>query len=289
MKRKLLIAFAIVVVTLFVGAWAVGTFLTEPAPQSIGEAPRDLPAEDVQFQSQSGSSIKGWFIQGKQGAGAVVLMHGVRSSRMSMLARARFLSHAGFSVLLFDFQAHGESAGESITFGYLESKDAQAAVQYLRSRAPAERIGVIGVSMGGAATLLASPPLKVDAMVLEEVYSSLEQATTNRLTARLGRGGRIFTPLLTWQFGLRSGVSADALQPIQRVGEITVPKLFLAGAEDRYTTLEESRAIFNAAADPKELWVVEGAGHVDLHAAKKEEYERRVLSFFNATLAASSR
>lgn len=264
--------------------WLTGAILSAPARGAIGEAPHDLGAEAVQFQSQSGATIKGWFIGGKRGSGAVVVMHGVRSNRLSMLNRARFLSDAGFAVLLFDFQAHGESSGDRITFGYLESKDAQAAVEFMRAKAPGERIGVIGVSMGGAATLLASPSLAVDAMVLEEVYSSLYQATSNRLTARLGGWAVILTPLLTWQFALRSDVNADALQPIRKVGEIAVPKLFVAGAEDRYTTLEESRRMFNAAAEPKELWIVEGAGHVDLYELKREEYERRILSFFSGHL-----
>ncbi len=86
----------------------------------------------------------------RKGAGAIILMHGVRANRLSMLDRARFLSHAGYAVLLVDFQAHGESTGEHITFGYLESRDAQAAVRFLRANAPDEKIGVIGVSMGGA-------------------------------------------------------------------------------------------------------------------------------------------
>ena len=72
-------------------------------------------------------------------------MHGVRADRTSMLDRARVLSRAGYSVLLFDFQAHGESPGHRITLGYLESMDAQASIQYLRERNPDEKIGVIGV------------------------------------------------------------------------------------------------------------------------------------------------
>lgn len=284
MKRKLLISLSILILTFCIGVWLTGSILSAPARTSIGEAPSDLAAENVQFQSHSGANIKGWFIRGQKGAGAVILMHGNRANRLSMLGRARFLSHAGFSVLLFDFQAHGESSGDQITFGYRESKDAQAAVEFMRARAPGERIGVIGVSMGGAATLLASPPLDVNAMVLEEVYSTLEQAAANRLTSRLGGWSRILTPLLTWQFGLRSGTSVDALQPIKKVGEIAVPKLLIAGAADRHTTLEESQRMYVAAGGPKELWIVEGAGHIDLHELKRQEYERRVLSFFSAQL-----
>ena len=286
MKRKLfLIAILILLVTLFAGVWVAGTILSAPVHQHIGDAPSDLAATPVQFKSNSGATINGWFIRGKKGAGAIILMHGVRANRLSMLGRARFLSHAGFSVLLFDFQSHGESSGDHITFGYLESRDAQAAVEFVRTNAPGERIGVLGTSMGGAATLLASPPLDVNAVVLEMVYPTINQAVRNRLSMRFGGWASFFTPLLTWQFKPRLGVDADALLPIKRVGEITLPKLFIVGDEDQHTTLGESQQMFNAAAEPKELWTVERAGHIDLYAEKKEEYERRVLSFFKSWLA----
>src|ERR1700730_13582815 len=117
-----LVAFASAIVVL----WMAGSSLTAPAKQLAGNLPPELNGRNVQFASGSGAIIRGWLIPGKKGVGAIVLMHGLRASRLSMLERARFLSRAGYSVLLFDFQAHGESTGRHITFGYLESKDAQA-------------------------------------------------------------------------------------------------------------------------------------------------------------------
>lgn len=207
-------------------------------------------------------------------------MHGVRANRLSMLDRARFLSHADYSVLLFDFQAHGESTGEHITFGYLESMDAQAAVRFLRANAPHEKIGVIGVSLGGAAVLLASPALDVNATVLEMVYPTINQAISNRLTMRLGGWAGSLTPLLSWQLKPRLGIDAEVLRPIDHIGKISLPILLIAGAEDQHTTLEESRRMFDAANEPKELWVVNGARHVDLYPVAKREYEQHVLDFF---------
>ena len=78
---------------------------------------------------------------------------------------------------------------------------------------------------------------------------------------------------------LRLGVGAEQLRPIDKVTEINAPKLLIVGAEDRHTTLAESQALFAAAREPKELWAVSGAAHVDLHAAARAEYERRVLQF----------
>lgn len=211
-------------------------------------------------------------------------MHGVRANRLSMLDRARFLAHAEYAVLLFDFQAHGESAGAHITFGYLESMDAQAAVRFLRANAPDEKIGVIGVSLGGAAALLASPPLDVNAVALEMVYPTINQAISNRLTMRLGSWASYLAPLFALQFRPRLGINAAALRPIDHIGKMSSPKLIIAGTEDQHTTIEESRLLFDAAAEPKELWEVSGAKHVDLYSVAKKEYEQRVAEFFEKHL-----
>jgi len=279
--RKLILACLIgAIVVLLAGAWIAGGQLTAAAPATVGDPPTDLNVRPVQFPSQSGATIHGWFIPGQKGAGAVVLMHGVRANRLSMVDRARFLSHAGYSILLFDFQAHGESDGRQITMGYLESRDAEAAVEFLKANAPQENIGVIGVSMGGAATLLASPPLPVKAMVLELVYPTIEEAIGDRLALRMGAWASHLTPLVSLQLRPRLGVTAAALRPIDQVDKIDAAKLFIAGAEDKHTTLAESQKMFAAANNPKEFWIVNGAGHVDVHKVAKEEYEQRVLTFF---------
>jgi alpha-beta hydrolase superfamily lysophospholipase len=265
-------------------AWTVGTALSAPARKAVGELPPDFRGRAVEFKSGSGATLRGWLLPGDKGAGAIVLMHGVRGSRLNMISRARFLSAAGYTVLLFDFQAHGESTGEHITTGYLESRDARAAVDFIRAEAAGERVGVVGVSMGGAAALLAEPPLDTQALVLEMVYPTIEQAIDDRLRMNLGAWGTVFRPLMTAQLRLRLGIGADDLRPVDHAGRVSAPKLFIAGEQDRHTTLEESKHLFDAAAGPKELWIVEGARHEDLHVLKGREYETRVLGFFEKYL-----
>lgn len=276
----------IVASTLFLTAmtWIMGGILVSPHTMQVGDLPKDLTGENISFQSAPGTTIKGWLIPGKKDSGIIILMHGVRGSRLQMLERARFLNKAGYGVMLFDFQAHGESTGPYITFGYLESKDAQAAVAYLHQRFPQEKIGVIGTSMGGAAILLASPPLDVNVMVVESVYPAIDQAISDRITMKVGNWGSIITPLVTWQIKPRFGFGADALRPIDKVDKITVPKLFIAGTEDKHTTLAESMDLFNKAAEPKELWTINGAAHIDLHGFAKDEYEKHILDLFSKYL-----
>jgi alpha-beta hydrolase superfamily lysophospholipase len=264
--------------------WVIGGTLVAPANHPVGNPPAELAAENVVFPSASGATIHGWFVRGKPGQGAVVLLHGVHSDRRSLVARAEFLSRAGYSVLLFDFQALGESPGKVITFGYLESRDATAAVNFIREKLPGEKIAVIGISMGAASALLANPPLPVKAMVLESSYPTIYQASDDRLVARFGWPGKLATPLLLCQLKPRLGISPDDLKPIDCAGKISVQKIFIAGTADRHTTIEESRALFAAAAEPKQAWWVEGAAHVDMQQFAGGEYEKRVLAFLATTM-----
>lgn len=228
--------------------------------------------------------VHGWLVARQPDKGVVILMHGIRANRSQLVDHAEFLFHAGYSVLLFDFQAHGESIGKHITAGYLESRDAAAAVDFIRQRFPDKKVCADGFSMGGAAAVLAKPPLQVNAMILQSVYPTIDQAVTDRLEIRFRWLGKFGTPFLTWQLKPRLGFGVNDLCPIQQVGKITAPKLFIAGTADRDTTLPESRALFDAAAEPKQLWLVDGAAHVDMLAFDKDEYEKQVLDFLGRNL-----
>jgi len=138
---------------------------------------------------------------------------------------------------------------------------------------------VIGISMGGAAALLGPSPLPVQALVLESVYPTIDDAVRNRLRARLGSIGQALVPsVLAWLFP-REGVASEDLRPIDRIHEQTAPVFVLAGTDDRYTTVQKSRDLFAHAREPKAFWEVDGAAHVDLHAFSRAEYERRVGAF----------
>ena len=266
---------------------AGGCVFARPAHSHVGSAPPSLGAQTVAFRSQSGSVIRAWLAPGRSGAGAVLLLHGMGGSRASMLGRAGFLHRAGFTVLAPDFQAHGESPGRHITFGALESLDAEAALAFLRARAPGERVGIIGVSMGGAATLVGSRPLAVDALVLESVYPTFHDAVADRLRSWLGPFGFLGTavaPALIQLVAPKIGVDPGRLRPIDVIGNVSEPLLLIAGTDDHYTRLTESRALFARAASPKDLWEVSGAGHEDMHEYAPVEYERRVGDFLVAHL-----
>ena len=263
-----------------VGFYIAGTILIYPAQQTIGPPPADLNAKEVTFPSASGAAIHGWFIPGTKGKGAIGLFHGIRSDRRSMIPRAEFLHQIGYSVLLIDFQAHGESQGSYITAGALESRDVEAAITFLHNTVPNEPIRVIGVSMGGASIILANQPLGVQAIVLESVYPTIEEALNNRLHMFVGNLSHILTPLFLMQMKFRTGITTSELHPIDHVAELQAPVLIMQGTDDQRTTLEESKRLFLAAQEPKEFWAIQGAGHVDLYSFEPQRYRDRITAFF---------
>ena len=280
--RILRITVAIMVTVFLAGlglSWYVAGALIAPSPHEIGDAPEDFSAASIVITSASGSTIHGWHSKGEAGKGVIVLLHGIRANRLAMLPRARWLDSLGYSTVLIDLQAHGESSGAHITVGYLEQHDVRAAVEFARTEHPNEPIGVIGLSLGGASALLASP-LDIDALVLEAVYPDIGDAVHNRVAARIGPFAPVASKVLLLQLGPRLGISPADLRPIEHIADVTCPVFVIGGTADFHTRPEETEALFSRATEPKALWLVDGAAHVDMMNFAPTEYRERVAGFF---------
>ena len=168
--------------------------------------------------------------------------------------------------------------------GQLESKDVVSSIGFLRTRFPGQAIGVIGSSLGGAATALAKCDPPPDALVLEAVFADITTAVNNRLTMRFGNSGKLLAPLLTCQIQPLLGIPLNQMSPMKTIHDIQAPSLLIYGSEDKRATPSEGRMLHSLAPEPKEFWLVDGAAHVDLHRYAGKQYEKRILSFFEKYL-----
>jgi alpha-beta hydrolase superfamily lysophospholipase len=277
---RLLIAGAAAVVVGVLGLWWLSSQLVRPVQRAV-PLPADFPARALTIP---GTRIATWWVDRGEGTPVVLLLHAIRSDRSSMLPRARLLVRHGFSVALIDLQAHGETPGAAITFGWRESAAVRAARAWLDREAPGRRVGVIGCSLGGAAVLLGPQPAGFDAVVLEAVYPRFRRAIENRVRIRLGGLAPLVTPLLLAQLGPRLDVSPADLEPIRYIDRLGAPVLVVAGSHDEHTTAVESDDLFQAAVEPKRLWVVDGARHQDLFAYDPDGYEAQVVGFLRKHL-----
>lgn len=263
---------------LFVSAsWFYAYKLTGPRHRPI-PVPADFPfpLETAAWITADGQSIKGWFVPNEATDRALVLLHGFGGDRRSMLKRARHFREIGYAVLLYDARACGESSGDAVTFGYHEANDLLAGLAWLRERGY-RRIGCIGVSLGGATVLMAADQLDdVRCVVCESVFDELAHAVDNRFRHYLRMpaafGGCLMVPLAEQ----RTGVALTEVKPIDRIAKLRCPVFIISGAEDVKTLPAETQRLFEAAPEPKELWMVPQVGHRDLFSP---EYAGRVTSF----------
>jgi alpha-beta hydrolase superfamily lysophospholipase len=276
LTRHVLAAVGVAAVMGVLGLWWVGSQLVRPVPRAV-PLPADFPARTLTIP---GTRIAAWWLDQGAGSPAILLLHSSRADRSSMLSRARLLVRHGFSVALIDLQAHGETPGTAITFGWRESADVRSALAWLRLEAPGRPVGVIGCSLGGAAVLLGPQPAGFDAVVIEAVYPRLRRAIENRIRIRLGGLAPVLAPLLLMQIGPRLDVSPSDLEPIRYVDRLGAPLLVVAGSRDEHTTASESAELFRAAVEPKRLWIVDGARHQDLLAYDPDGYESQVVLGF---------
>lgn len=281
---------AICVIAGLIVAWYVAGRLVAPVPAKIPLPETNLPIEPISFRSDSGQRIAGWHIEHAQAQAVVLLFHGIGSNRMAMFKRAEMLYQYGYSSVLIDFQAHGESSGQHITIGHLEKWDVLATLQFAKSRYGNRPIAVIGVSMGGAAALLAASlnidAWHIDALVIESVYPSIQAAVKNRVKRYMGFLAWLPSQLLLAQLGPRLGVNLEDLQPIDSLPQITSPMLVISGEQDLYPTKQETLAMFEQANEPKQLWLVTQLAHQGVYDNYPHAYEKKVIGFLNLALAA---
>ncbi len=141
-------------------------------------------------------------------------------------------------------------------------------------------MGAIGFSLGGAALALATPALRVDALVLESVFPTLDSTIRNRVGLFLPLfAGVMITRLFAVLMPPILGFRVSDVQPVIGIGRVTAPLLVISGTLDTRSRLDEAKTLFEAAPEPKSFWAVEGAGHVHPDEFDPGAYWARVLPF----------
>lgn len=271
MKKYLLSLFTTLLASILI-VWMTGAFLSRPANHQV-----EMPGSE--FSPVQYGRTQGSLLSSGDHRQCALLLHGLNADRSSMVERAQFLRQLGITSLAVDLQAHGETPGHIITFGYLESEDADNGLHYLKTVQGCQKVVVIGTSLGGASALLGQTAKQADALVLESVFPRIEDAVADRIEARLGRPGRLLAPLLYWQIPLRTGIAIEKIRPIDALAQVTAPVLVIGGAQDTSTKPDETRALYQAVRGPKQLWIVDGAGHIDLYRYDRPGYEHQLTTF----------
>ncbi len=232
--------------------------------------PRDLPpppwaagAEEVWMECDDGIRIHGLWWPEPEGAPAILFLHGNAQEVFSWSLVRRELEPLGCRMLLIDYHGYGKSGGEPHEAGlYL---DGRAALRWLGERGIADgEILVFGKSLGGGVACEIAQGRGFKALVLESTFTSLRSVARNLFP---------FLPK-----GIPLGEEYDSVSKLPRAKS---PVLVIHGDRDELIPVDEGVRLFEAAPEPKRLYLVAGAGHNDVSIAAGSEYIRRISSFLD--------
>jgi pimeloyl-ACP methyl ester carboxylesterase len=252
-----------------------------PSRRAVHDADLGAPKQPVTLRTASGLRLRGWYVPSRTGA-AVALLHGTGSNRLGVAGHARLLARHGYGVLLFDLQGHGESDGRSTSVPARLQEDADAALAHLRRRPDVrpDRIGVVGVSLGGEIAVHAAarqPGWR--AAVLEGVQggspadlraSRPDPASWVAIAAVSGLG-RVLAG---------AGPPAPNVEQVRRIA----PRPLLLLSAGRGTEARANAAYARRAGPAARRWHLPDAPHAAALRTDPAGYERRVIGFLDRAL-----
>jgi fermentation-respiration switch protein FrsA (DUF1100 family) len=270
-------------------AWLGSNYLLARRPPDEDDSPAnyELTAEAAEFQSGDGLTLRGWYIPHANSTKTIIVCSGANGSLDADVHVTPWLHEAGFNVLLFNWRAHGQSEGEVVTLGFNERYDLIAAVKFAKTQG-AERVGVLGFSMGGTVAIATAAVYDdINAIVADSPFVYVLSAVAGGLIERRMPEGLSFllARLFVITACLRTRLNLfdiDLARWVHRVAPR--PLLLIFGEQDVIVPKSEVDAIFARANPPKEVWRVPEAAHRNIHTLRPAEYRRRILDFFEKNL-----
>lgn len=248
---------------------------------------REQEYENFELINSKGFRLKAKMIAAENESKVfAVCSHGYRSCGSNEYGNmAKFYHDLGYNVFIVDHQAHGESDGKYIGFGYHESKDLLLWVNYLIEKYGNDiQIILEGISMGSATVMMLSGdpllPENVKFTVADCGYTSAEAEFESALKqfAKLPKypiipAADVFNKLI-------NGYKFEDASPVKAVANAKIPMLFIHGGSDDFVPTSMVYELYDAyGGEYKDLLIVEGAGHAESYRVNSEAYEAKVKEF----------
>jgi len=258
----------------------LATKIPPTARPSLNPARMGLACEEVELRSEDGFRLTAWWMpSGKAGRAPVVILHGLGASKAHMIDYILFTQEQGNPTLAIDFRGHGGSDPSLTSIGFYESRDATAAMQFVREKGAGDPV-LWGTSMGAVSALLAAARDGSAAGVIADAPFDTYRNTVLH-HAKLFYGLSEF-PLITLAMPMiesRVRFRVDDVDCLRAAEQIQAPMLLLAGEEDVRMPPAMVRSIYERAAGPKEYWVIPGEGHENRNFG--QEFRDKVAGFLS--------
>ncbi len=226
-----------------------------------------LEVEDVWFFAPDGEELHGWWIPHEKARGTLLYCHGNAGSLADQAGALVELRRLGVHLFAFDYRGYGRSSGRPSQGGVL--RDAQAAHDHVVRALgqPEESIVLLGHSLGGAIAIDCAVHRPVAGLIVQSSFVDTREMA------------RELYPQVPMHW-----IARRRFRSIDKVRALEVPKLFVHGDCDERIPHTHGERLFEAAAEPKDLFIVPRAGHSDVHDHGGESYFEKLSDFCRACL-----
>lgn len=230
--------------------------------------------QPVEFKAEDGTALFAWFLPARGAPRASVLyLHGNAQNISTHFANVAWMPAAGFHVFAFDYRGYGGSQGSPTLEGVQLDVDAAMRTLLARPDVDPDRIIIFGQSLGGALAIHYAAHsdyrANVRAIVVDSAFSDYRRIVKDKAASFF----------LTWPFQwlLPQTVDND-FSPVASVHAVSpIPLLFIHGERDSIVPVAHSQRLYARAAEPKEIWLVPDAGHIQ--AVKQKDIRKRLAEF----------
>lgn len=222
-------------------------------------------ARQVYIDTRDGTRVHGLYWQAPEARPTVLFFHGNAQTVFEWALIRADLEPLACGLLLIDYPGYGKSTGTPSEQSLYAA--GRAAYRWLLSEMgiPPGKIVVFGKSLGGPVAAEVARNENPMGLILESTFSSIP-AMIRRLVPLPVRG---------------SVLKSEVYDTVSRLREIRRPVLIIHGTTDTTVPVAEAHTLYQSANDPKELYLVEGAGHNDVASEAGRQYGERVRSWLD--------
>ncbi len=215
-----------------------------------------------------------------------ICVHGIFGFYKDMSPQAKFLYEQDYNILAIDLRSHGETTGKYVSMGFFEKDDIVAwTIKAKEIFGATAKIVLLGISMGAATVILASGenlPKNVKCVVADSGYKDAYNQLEYVCKKKLHIPPFLVLPVANVCCKIFAKFDLKRVKPIDAVRKTNLPILFFHGSQDRFVPCHMSKDMFAVSDKTKcELFITEGAGHVQSYAKNKENYQKTLISFLN--------
>lgn len=212
-----------------------------------------------------------------------LVLHGYTGWKEEMYPFACWYYEQGYQVIVPDLRCQGESEGDFIGMGWTDHYDCNLWIEYILSQDPDAQIVIHGQSMGASTALIMtgeeSLSEHVAAVISDCAYTDAYSMFGDKVTEWFSLPAFPFVDSARIVLKLRGGYDLADASALDAVAKSSTPTLFIHGASDAMISVRMSQDLYDAAACPKEILIIDGAGHAQAQDKDPDTYYGTISRF----------